>query len=72
MRWILPIVIIAVGIAIFTGMILPQIPRETGLRPLLGIVVALFGVYRFAAARMPRPDAERRRFGGERMRPWEK
>jgi hypothetical protein len=71
MHWVLPIVLVAVGIAIFTRSILPQIPRQAGLRPLLGIVVLLFGVYRFVAARMPR-SADRRRYGGEVQRPWEK
>ena len=70
MRWVLPIVILAIGIAIFSGSILPQIPQRTGLRPLLGAVVVLFAVYRFAASRTPR-TSDRRRFGGERSRPWE-
>lgn len=71
MLWVLPIVMAAVGIAIFTGSILPQIPRSTGLRPLLGAVVILFGIYRFVAARTPRgPD--RRPYGGDFRRPWEK
>jgi hypothetical protein len=71
MYWVLPIVVVAVGIAIFTGSILPQIPRPLGLRPLLAAVVVLFGIYRFAAARIPRgPD--NRRYGGEIRRPWEK
>ena len=71
MHWVLPIVMVAVGIAIFTGSILRQIPRHTGLRPLLGTVVLLFGIYRFAASRIPRgPD--HRRYGGEVRRPWEK
>jgi uncharacterized membrane protein YfcA len=70
MRWVVPIVLLAVGIAIFSGGILKQIPSATGLRPLLGIVVILFAIYRFAAVRTPR--APERRFGGERTRPWEK
>ncbi len=70
LRWVLPIVVFAVGIAIFTGAILPQIPARTGLRALLGIVITLFAVYRFAVARTPRAPAHRR-FGGDRTRPWE-
>ena len=71
MRWVLPIVMLAVGIAIFSGGILTQIPSGTGLRPLLGAVMVLFAIYRFVAARTRRVS-ERRRFGGERSRPWEK
>lgn len=70
MQWVLPIVLLAVGIAIFTGGVLPQIPRHTGLRQLLGAVVVLFGIYRFVAVRIP-PVPDRRRFGGDRFRPWE-
>ncbi len=70
LRWVLPIAILAVGIAIFTGALLPQIPRGTGLRTLLGLVVILFAIYRFVAARIPKAPAQRR-FGGEIRRPWE-
>jgi hypothetical protein len=72
MQWGLPIVMFAIGIAIFTGGILPQIPSGTGLRALLGLVVMLFAIYRFAAARIPPADHRRRRYGGESPRPWEK
>jgi hypothetical protein len=71
MLWVLPIVVVAVGIAIFAGIILPQIPRQSGLRPLLGAVVVLFGIYRFVASRIPR-GPNNRRYGGEVRRPWEK
>jgi hypothetical protein len=71
LRWVLPIAILAVGIAIFTGALLPQLPRGTGLRTLLGLVVMLFGIYRFAAARMQNVPSHRR-FGGEHPRPWER
>ncbi len=71
MHWVLPIAMVAVGIAIFAGVILPQIPSHTGLRALLGVVVILFGVYHFTSVRTPKgPD--RRRYGGEIRRPWEK
>jgi len=70
LRWVLPIVVFAVGIAIFTGAILPQLPARTGLRSLLGIVVILFAAYRFVIVRTLRaPD--HRRIGGARPRPWE-
>jgi hypothetical protein len=69
-QWILPIAMGAVGIAIFTGLLLRELPDSTGLRPLLGIVTVLLGVHRFVAARMKRDDGERR-FGGGVRRPWE-
>ncbi len=71
LRWVLPIAILAVGIAIFTGALLPPIPRGTGLRTLLGLVMILFAIYRFAAARIPQA-LSKRRFGGKRYRPWER
>lgn len=71
LRWVLPIAILAVGIAIFTGTLLTLIPRGTGLRTLLGLVVILFAIYRFVAARIPQAPSKRR-FGGEFRRPWEK
>ena len=61
----------AIGIAILTGSILDKLPNGTLLRPLLGIVVILLGVHRFVAGRIDASAAQRRRFGGERNRPWE-
>jgi hypothetical protein len=69
-QWILPIAFVAVGIAILAGRMLPQLPETSGLRITLGVVALLLGVHRFLASRtMSR--ARRRRFGGERERPWE-
>lgn len=69
-RWILPIAFGAVGIAIFAGWIIPVLPNNAGLRIMLGLVAILLGVHRFVASRtMTKQD--RRRYGGERNRPWE-
>jgi hypothetical protein len=70
-RWVLPLAFLAIGIAILSGLILNQIPNQTLLRPIMGVVVILLGVHRFVASRMVSKPAERRRFGGERHRPWE-
>ena len=70
MHWILPIALVAVGIAILAGWMFPQLPEPSGLRPVLGIVAVLLGVHRFLASRTT-SRANRRRFGGERPRPWE-
>ncbi len=69
-HWILPIAMVAVGIAILSDLILTNIPPQTWLRPIIGVVVILLGVHRFVASRMMTPD-DRRRFGGGRRRPWE-
>jgi hypothetical protein len=69
-HWILPIAFVVVGIAILAGWMFPHLPEPSGLRLILGIVTVLLGVHRFVASRtMSR--ANRRRFGGERQRPWE-
>jgi hypothetical protein len=70
-RWILPIALVGIGIAIFAGFIMPTIPMDTGLRPMIAMVVILLGIHRFAAARVVRED-RRRRFGGNGPRPWER
>jgi hypothetical protein len=67
----LPITFVVIGIAIFAGLFLDAIPSQTGLRPILGMVSVMLGVYRFAASRMPTRPSDRRRFGGQRKRPWE-
>ncbi len=68
-RWVLPIAFAAIGIAIFTGALLPQLPEGSGLRTLLGLVVILFAAHRFVASRAL--TGHQRRFGGGRARPWE-
>jgi hypothetical protein len=70
-RWVLPIAMVAVGIAILFGWILQNLPAQTALRPMIGIVAILLGVHRFVASRIMSAD-DRRRFGGGRKRPWEK
>lgn len=67
----MPIAFVIIGIAIITGLILPQIPDETLLRPVMGIVVVLIGVHRFVVSRMPVAPQERR-YGGDRTRPWDR
>ena len=69
-RWILPIAFVAVGIAILTGWMLPQLQGYSALRLVLGIVAVLLGVHRFVASHSV-SRGSRRRFGGERPRPWE-
>lgn len=70
-RWVLPIAMVAVGIAILSGLILRELPAGLGIRPMLGIITVLLGVHRFVAARSA-PPRDKRRFGGERRRPWER
>ncbi len=69
-RWILPIGFVILGVLILSGVLLKQIPRETGLRPIMGVVVILLGIHRFVVSRTPRAD--RRSYGGEFGRPWER
>jgi len=68
-RWVLPIAFVAIGIAVLFGWILRDLPPSSGLRLMIGVVVILLGVHRFVASRTASRD--RRRFGGERDRPWE-
>ena len=69
-RWIMPVAFVIIGIAIMTGVMLPQLPDGTLLRPVMGIVVILLGVHRFAVSRMSVSPRERR-YGGDRPRPWD-
>ncbi|MBK6910672.1 MAG: hypothetical protein IPK53_14435 [bacterium] len=69
-RWLLPLAFVVLGVLILSGTILKQIPRETGLRTIIGVVVILMGVHRFVASRMPR--GEHRRYGGSYRRPWDR
>jgi hypothetical protein len=71
-RWVLPIAMVAVGIAILSGILIPSLPNGNSLRFMFGIVAILLGILRFASSRSGRPtEDDRRRFGGERKRPWE-
>ncbi len=67
-RWVLPLGFLLLGILILSGVLLKEIPPQTGLRTLLGVVVILLGVHRFVVSRTPKSD--RRRYGGEYSRPW--
>ena len=69
-RWVLPIGFTLIGIAILSGVLLTQLPKNTLLRPVMGIVVILLGVHRFVVSRM-KVSPRDRRFGGDRTRPWE-
>lgn len=69
-QWILPIAMGVIGIAIFTGLILRDLPASTGLRPIIGMVAILLGAHRFVVSRIKQSDEERR-FGGSSRRPWE-
>jgi hypothetical protein len=68
-RWVLPIAMVAIGIAVLSGILLPSLPSGNTLRYMFGIVAILLGVMRFVASRSQLDD--RRRFGGPRNRPWE-
>jgi len=71
-RWVLPIAMMAVGIAVLSGLLMPSLPNGASLRLMFGVVAILLGVMRFVASRSGRGAGdERRRFGGERKRPWE-
>ena len=71
MNWLMPAILVMVGIAVLTGWLFPGIPSRTHLRLLLGLIVILVGVHRFVAARGESPPNQRRRYGGKRPRPWE-
>lgn len=69
-RWLLPVAFVAIGIAVLTGALLPNLPAGTGIRLMVGIVAVLLGVHRYVASRSVAPRA-RRPYGGERRNPWE-
>lgn len=71
MQWVTPTALIAVGVAVLAGWLLPQLPSGLSLRTILGLVLILFGVHRFVASRYSIGSGDRRRYGGERKRPWE-
>lgn len=66
----MPVAFVAIGIAIMTGAMLPQLPEGTMLRPVMGIVVMLIGIHRFVVSRV-RAAPRERPFGGDRPRPWD-
>lgn len=69
-RWLLPVAFIGIGIAVLAGLLLPNLPAGTGIRPMVGIVAILLGVHRFVASRTV-AHSSRRVYGGERRKPWE-
>ena len=62
---ILPIFFLAFGIGILFGWIFPGLPAGSGMRPMLGIVTILFGLYRGAIFLFV-PPQKRRPYGGFR------
>lgn len=68
-KWLMPALFTGAGIALLMGWLQPTL-GGAGLRQVLGLVVVLFGLQRFAVARIRR-DTRSRRFGGGRHRPWE-
>ena len=70
-KWLMPAVFVIAGIALCMGWLQPLLGGSVGLRQILGLVVVLFGLQRFALARIQRDTTGRRRFGGGRHRPWE-
>jgi hypothetical protein len=71
-RWVLPIAMVAIGIAILSGYLIPALPGQTGLRTMMGLVAILLGLFRFFLARTQSAGPAPRRFGGQRHRPWER
>lgn len=63
----LPIFFFVLGIGILTGWIFPGLPPGSGMRPMLGIVTILFGLYRVAVFLFT-PPQKRRPYGGFRER----
>ncbi len=72
LQWAMPILFAGVGIAVLTGLLLPQLPKASGLRPMLGLIVILIGLHRFVVSRYTQGPTDRRRYGGDTDRPWEK
>lgn len=68
-RWILPAAFAVLGVLILTGTLLKELPKGSGLRPIMGVTVILLGIHRFVVSRTPK--GERRRYGGDYGRPWE-
>jgi hypothetical protein len=69
-RWLLPIAFVGVGIAVFTGAILRNLPEMGELRLMVGVICILLGIHRFVASRTVKHDP-RRPFGGSFHRPWD-
>lgn len=58
---------VILGIGILAGRLLSGMPESSGIRTMLGLVLILFGAYRFVIVRFARPHT-RRPYGGFRRR----
>jgi hypothetical protein len=67
LRLCLPVFFLVLGIGILAGWIFPGLPSGTGMRPMLGVVTVLFGLYRGAVFLLA-PPPPRRPYGGFRDR----
>ncbi|NIO27859.1 MAG: hypothetical protein GTO29_04805 [Candidatus Latescibacteria bacterium] len=67
LRLVLAVLFLSVGIGILAGWILPGLPEGSGMRPMLGIVTILFGLYRGVIFFFV-PPQKRRPYGGFRKR----
>ncbi|MBU1936525.1 hypothetical protein KKG05_03935, partial [bacterium] len=65
LRLSLPILFLVFGIGILLGWIFPGLPEGTGMRPMLGLVTILFGLYRGSVFLFVPPE-KRRPYGGHR------
>lgn len=69
-QWLMPVAFWAAGIAFLTGIAGSSLDANPGLRPTIGLVIILFGLQRFVAARTPKRQ-DRRHYGGTRRKPWD-
>jgi len=69
-KWLMPVAFWVAGISLLMGWTGGALTLDPTLRATLGLVVILFGVQRFVAARTGKA-APRRRYGGSARRPWE-
>ncbi len=67
LRLSLPILFLVFGVGILVGWIFPGLPEGTGMRPMLGLVTILFGLYRGSVFLFAPPE-KRRPYGGRRRK----
>lgn len=65
LRLAIPILFLIFGVGILLGWIFPGLPERTGMRPMLGWVTILFGLYRGSVFLFVK-DEKRRPYGGHR------
>lgn len=58
-RWLMSVLFVGIGAAIWYGWLFPQIPSQTGLRFLLGMVMILLGIYRLLSSGFARRGGQR-------------